>query len=484
MDGSRFGGVTVLAIDQGTSGTKAIVVDDAGRVLASAEEAVRPEYRSGGSVEQDPAQLLESVVSAGRRAVEQGGVPIDAIGLANQGETVLAWDPSSGRALSSAIGWQDRRSQSVCDRVIGHAELIAARTGLVLSPYFSAPKMAWLREHVTRKGVVTTTDSWLIRQLTGEFVTDVTTASRSLVLNLDTVEWDAELLGIFGLAEERLPRLVDCDEVVGTTASFGAQTPVAGLVVDQQAALLAEGCVEFGSSKCTFGTGAFILANTGSAALRSAGGLTASVALRTRSGTQYCLDGQVYTAASAVRWMQDLGLIADARDLDAVSAADSEGVLFVPALAGLGAPHWRDDARASFSGLSLATSRGTLVRAVLEGVAAQVTVLAAVFGDDLGAPLRSLRVDGGLTNSTVLMQAQADLLQVPVEVYSSPDATALGAACLTRMALDPSLQVADAVWPWIPAAVYEARWSPDRAADFLGRWRAVVDADLAVAGRA
>lgn len=476
--------MTVLAIDQGTSGTKAIVVDDAGQVLAAAELPVRPQYRAGGSVEQDPAELLESVLRAGRRAVQESGARIDAVALANQGETVLAWDPSSGRALSQAIGWQDRRSESVCSRLSSSASLIAERTGLVLSPYFSAPKMAWLREHVTKKGVVTTSDSWLIGQLTGEFVTDVTTASRSLVLNLDTLTWDSELLGLFGLADERLPRLVDCDEVVGSTSAFGPELPMGGLIVDQQAALLAEGCIEFGSSKCTYGTGAFVLANTGGQARRSRGGLTASAALRTRAGTLYCLDGQVYTAAAAVRWINELGLICDPRELDSAASAGSEGVLFVPALAGLAAPYWRDDARATFAGLSLATSRGTLVRAVIEGIAAQVAVLAAVFGEDLGVPLTSLRVDGGLTNSTALMQVQADLLQIPVEVYSSPNATALGAACLARMAVDSRLDLAQAVLPWTPAAIYEPTWSADRSADFLQRWTAAVDADLAVGATA
>ncbi len=472
--------MTVLAIDQGTSGTKAIVVDESGSILGSAERQVRPDYRGGGAVEQDPAELLQSVLDSGLAAIAAAGVRVSAVAIANQGETVLAWDPATGKPLSQAIVWQDRRAETVCRRLGGRSDEIAQLTGLVLSPYFSAPKMAWLREHVTRKGVVTTSDSWLVRQLTGEFVTDVTTASRSLVLSLDSVDWDPTLLDIFGLSDERLPELVDCDVVVGTTSSFGEDIPVAGLMVDQQAALLAEGCIELGSSKCTYGTGAFILANTGATPTRSGGGLTTSVASRTRGGLQYCLDGQVYTAASAVRWIQDLGLISASGDLDSAAAASSDGVLFVPALAGLAAPYWRDDALASFSGLSLSAGRGHLVRAVLEGIAAQVAVLAGVFEDDLGTRIAALRVDGGLTNSRVLMQAQADLLQAPVEVYASADATALGAASLAYLALTPTLRLADAVWPWTPAAVYEPMWSADRAAEFLGRWTSAVAADLGV----
>lgn len=470
--------MTVLSIDQGTSGTKAIVVDDSGSVLALAEVPVHPRYLGSGGVEQDPAELLASVLEAGRSAVAASGVAIDAVALANQGETVLAWDPATGGPLSPAIVWQDSRAQEVCDELADHRGFVAARTGLVLDPYFSAPKMTWLRRHVTREGVVTTTDSWLLHRLTGEFVTDVTTASRSLVMDLDAMRWDADLLDLFGLADERLPRIVACDEVIGSTSAFGGDMPVTGLIVDQQAALLAEGCVDVGSAKCTFGTGAFLLANTGREATRSAHGLTASVAWRTQGETAYCLDGQVYTAASAVRWMTDLGLVPSAQDMDDAAAPDSAGVLFVPSLAGLAAPWWRSDALASLSGLSLAATRGHLVRAVLEGIAAQVADLMRVFSADMGAPINSLRVDGGLTRSSVLMQAQADLLQVPVEVYPSSHATPIGAAALARLALSPGSRLEDVLWTWEAAQVYTPQWSADRAADFLNRWRDAVEATL------
>lgn len=464
----------ILAIDQGTSGTKAIVVDESGALLALAEEPVHPTYLADGGVEQDPARVLASVLDAGRRAVADAGVPVDGVALANQGETVLAWDRATGTPLSAAIVWQDSRSQSVCDAVADQHGFVAERTGLVVDPYFSAPKMRWLRDHVTRDGVVTTSDAWLVHSLTGEFVTDVTTASRSLVLDVDDVTWSSDLLGVFGLAEEELPGLVACDETVGATTAFGGQVPLAGLVVDQQAALFAEGCTEAGRTKCTFGTGAFLLAHAGQRATRSRHGLTTSVAWRTREGTDYCVDGQVFTAASAIRWLTELGLLASARDLDAVAAPDTEGTLFVPALAGLAAPWWRSDAAASFSGLSLATTRGHLVRAVLEGIAAQVADLVDVMAADLGNPIPVLRVDGGLTQSAVLMQAQADLLQVPVEVYPSAHATPLGAAAFARLGLDPHLSRADVAWPWQPERTYLPQWSADRAHAFLDRWRAAV----------
>ncbi len=463
----------VLALDQGTSGTKAVVVSET-EVLALVEISLRPDYLPGGAVEQDPLALRASVLDAGRAAVAEAGVPIDIVTLANQGESVLAWDPGTGQPLTPVVVWQDRRAESTCAELHQHADLVAARTGLVLDPYFSAPKQAWIRAHLTSDGVVTTTDSWLLHELTGELVTDVSTASRSAVTDLATGEWDGELLDLFGLGAEQLPRIVACDEAIGTTSAFGADVPVGGLVVDQQAALLAQRCHAPGEAKCTFGTGAFLLAHNGSQAPRSVSGLTTSVAWRVRGELSYCVDGQVFTAASAVRWMHDLGLVDSAADLDSVAADDSGGVLAVPAFAGLGAPWWRPDATASFTGMTLATGRGELVLAVLQGIAAQVAELGSAVANDSGVPLQRLRVDGGLTQSKVLMQAVADLLQAEVEVYPSQHATPLGAAALARMTLDPSLSLADAVQPWTSRRSYSPRWTPDRAADFRARWAACV----------
>lgn len=465
----------VLAIDQGTSGTKAVVVDDGGQVVSLVEVPLRPEYLPGGGVEQDPEALWTSVLDAGCRAVDEAGVPIAVVGLANQGETVLAWDRSTGRPLSPAIVWQDRRAESICSALSSSARDVARRTGLVLDPYFSAPKMAWIRANLTRAGVVTTTDTWLIHRLCGAFVTDTSTASRSLLLDLDTATWDADLVDLFGLAREQLPELVACDQIVGETNAFGSTViPVAGLIVDQQAALLAQSCLDPGSAKCTFGTGAFLLAQLGGHAARSRAGLTTSVAWTLRGDTSYCADGQVYTAASAVRWAVDLGLVPAADQLDTVSSSagdSSGGVLCVPALAGLAAPWWDAQAAASFTGMTLSTGPGHLVRALLEGIAAQVAGLADLVAQDLGQPLTRLRVDGGLTRSAVLMQAQADLARIPVEVYPSPHATALGAAACARLALDPMRSPAEMVGTWTPQCSYEPVWSDDRAAEHLARWR-------------
>jgi glycerol kinase len=473
---------TVLAIDQGTSSTKAIVVDGTGRGVAVAEEPLRPDYLGCGGVEQDPEALLHSVLESGRRAVAAAGLPIDVVALANQGETVLAWDPATGRPLTKAIVWQDRRAEEICAPLSAHRDLVAERTGLVLDPYFSAPKLAWVRRHLTTAGVATTVDSWLIHRLTGEFVTDVSTASRSLILNLDSTRWDPELIELFGLGGERLPRLVACDEVVGTTTAFGGEIPVAGLIVDQQAALLAEGCLEPGDAKCTFGTGAFLLANTGGTAVRSTAGLTTSVAWRARGETAYCLDGQIYTAASAVRWLQELGLLDSAADLDRVAAQDAAGVLCVPALAGLAAPWWRPDATATFTGMTLSTRREHLVLALLQGIAAQVAEVCDLVEADLGQPVTRLRVDGGLTQSRTLLDAQADLLQRPIHVYPSPHATPLGAAALARMAVEPNLTLREAVPRWTPDLIVEPRWTAERAKDHRDRWRAAALAGLTTRG--
>jgi len=473
----------VLAIDQGTSGTKALVVCAQRGVIASAEAAVRPRYGGDGVVEQDPAELLESVLTAGRRALADCGEPVDAIGLANQGETVLAWDPVTGTPLTDALVWQDRRAESVCRLVSADSAELAEVTGLTLDAYFAAPKMAWLRRNLTGDGVVTTSDVWLVHQLTGAFVTDASTASRTMLLDLDGTSWSPRALEIFALAGERLPEVVDTAGAFGSTAAFtagGAQVPLTASVVDQPAALAGQGCLAAGTAKCTYGTGAFLLANVGGRALRSATGLTTSVAWRLAGQPTYCLDGQVFTVASAVRWLVDLGVLPAAGDLDRVAATvpDAGGVTFVPSLAGLGGPWWRGDARGSVAGLGLDTTAGHLVRALVEGIAAQVVELADATAADLGSPLLSLRVDGGLTRSTHLMQTQADLLQAPVEVFASRDATALGAAALARVGLDPTLSLRDAAVAVAPSSVFEPRIGADEAGERRAAFRRAVARQL------
>ncbi|MET7685441.1 FGGY family carbohydrate kinase [Streptomyces sp. NPDC005423] len=466
----------VLAVDQGTSGTKALVICPERGVIGTGFAAVHTRRLPGGLVETGPEELYESVLVAGRRAVAEADEPIAALGLANQGETVLAWDPDTGLPLSDALVWQDRRAAGVCAELAEHAEELRQLTGLPLDPYFAAPKMAWIRRHLTRDGVVTTSDAWLVHRLTGTFVTDAATAGRTQLLDLDRTAWSPRALELYGLSGERLPEVVDAAGHIGTTTAFGPRIPLTGLVVDQQAALFAQRITAPGGAKCTYGTGAFLLAHTGEQPRRGGSGLVSCVAWRLAGRTSYCLDGQVYTAASAVRWLTDLGVITGAADLDRVGAGvpDSGGVTFVPALAGLAAPWWRGDLRGSLTGLGLDTRAGHLVRALCEGLAAQVVELAEAAARDLGTPLDVLRVDGGLTRSALLMQTQADLLQRPVEVSALPDATALGAGALARLGAEPGLTVPEALPDWKPSAVYEPRVSSDEAAERLAVFRAEV----------
>jgi glycerol kinase len=475
----------VLAIDQGTSGTKALVISSGRGVIGSAEVAVRPRYGQDGLVEQNPYELLASVLEAGSRAVDVAGEPVDAVGFANQGETVLAWDRGSGRPLTDAIVWQDRRAEPVCARLADEADGLASITGLYLDSYFAAPKMTWLRENLTRDGVVTTSDAWLVHQLTGAFVTDASTASRTMLLDLHSTKWSPAALEVFGLSDEELPEVVDAAGSFGeTTRIGGGAVPVTGLLVDQQAALLGQSCLEPGTAKCTYGTGAFLLGNAGGTPIRSRSGLTTSVAWRLAGRPTYCLDGQVFTVASAVGWLTDLGVIAGAEDLDrlGVDVPDSGGVTFVPALAGLGGPWWRGDARGSLTGLGLDTTAGHLVHALVEGIAGQVVELVAALVADLaaehGASLTSLRVDGGLTRSRLLMQTQADLLQLPVEVFASADATSLGVGAVARIGLDRRAGFGDVVTPAAPTTVYEPAIDSGRAAERRELFRLAVAAML------
>lgn len=470
----------VLAVDQGTSGTKALVICPERGVVGTGFAAVRTRHLPGGLVEADPEELYDSVLVAGRRALAEAGEPVEALGLANQGETVLAWDPDTAAPLTDALVWQDRRAESVCTELTPHADELRQLTGLPLDPYFAAPKMAWIRRHLTREGVVTTSDAWLVHRLTGAYVTDAATAGRTQLLDLDRAAWSPRALDLYGLSGERLPDVVDAAAPIGTTTAFGPEMALTGLVVDQQAALLAQRITAPGGAKCTYGTGAFLLAHTGDTPRRGGSGLVSCVAWRLGGRTSYCLDGQVYTAASAVRWLTDLGVITGAADLDRVGGAvpDSGGVTFVPALAGLAAPWWRGDLRGSLTGLGLDTTPGHLVRALCDGLAAQVVELAEAAATDLGTPLDVLRVDGGLTRSALLMQTQADLLQRPVEVSALPDATALGVGALARLGAEPGLTVADALPDWKPAAVYEPRVTPDEAAERLAVFRAEVTALL------
>ena len=469
--------MTVLAIDQGTSATKAVVVDDDGTVLGLAEVPLTVQTTGDGGVEVDPDALWASVVLAGRQAIAESGSPtLTAVGLGNQGETIVAWDRATGRAHGPAIVWQDRRSSVVCDQLAEHGARLAQLTGLELDPYFVAPKLVWLRGRVEMDLVITTSDTWLLHRLCGEFVTDVATAGRTLLLDLESGRWSDEACAIFDIDPSTLPKVVGNAVALGQCTEFGGNVPVTGACVDQQAALFAEACYSAGEAKCTYGTGAFMLACTGSMPTRSANGLVGCPAWQLGDELTWCLDGQVYTVGAAVTWMIAMGIMTEPGDLDRLggSVDDANGVTFVPALAGLAAPYWKPHAKAAFTGLSLSSERAHLVRAAIDGIAAQVALLAHAAGRDLGSPITRLRVDGGLTRSRTLLQVQADLLQCPVEVYPSPHATALGVAAFAAIGAGRAARPAE----WTPSAVVEPSISADQATERLARWQAVADATM------
>jgi len=477
----------VLAIDQGTSATKAVVATAAGEVLGLAEAPVPVVATTDGAVEFDPEAMWQSVLHAGTSALAAAGNPaLSAIGLGNQGETIVAWNRRTGAPLGPAVVWQDGRSAGVCDALRSHGPRLATLTGLTLDPYFVAPKLRWWHDrhgsdtlpsgntlHGSGDIAVTTSDTWLLHRLCGAFVTDVATAGRTLLLDLDALRWSEEACDIFGLDAAALPTVVPNAGVVGESSVFGGSVPVSGLCVDQQAALFAERCRESGEAKCTYGTGAFLLASTGRSPRRSDNGLVACPAWDVGDGANYCLDGQVFTAGAAISWLIELGILSSPADLDALggSVDNSDGVIFVPALAGLAAPWWEPAARASLTGMSLSTRPAHIARAAIDGIAAQVALLARAVGRDLGAPLARLRVDGGITRSTTLLQVQADLLQCPVEVYPSPHATALGVAEMAAVGIGLG-------WDAPPTVerVVEPAIGADEASDRLALWETAADA--------
>ena len=443
--------MALLAIDQGTSGTTCLVVDDELRPVGRGYREIRQWYPQPGWVEHDPEELWQSVLTAADDALREAGVraaELAAIGITNQRETTVVWERRSGRPVGRAIVWQDRRTAVRCREL--PTELVRARTGLVPDPYFSATKLEWLlaRTDIPQGELAFgTVDSWLVWRLTGGrvHVTDETNASRTMLLDLATREWDDELLALFEVERALLPKIVASGEVVGEAELFGATVPIAGIAGDQQAALFGQGCVEPGEAKATYGTGSFVLVNVGAATAPAPDGLLKTVAARVGGQPPvYALEGAVLVAGAALQWLRDgLGLIGDAAEAEAIarSVESSDGVVFVPALTGLGSPWWDPDARGLVSGLTRGTTRAELVRAALEAIPLQVADVVAAVPDGIAL----LRADGGAAANGFLMQLQADLLGCPVEVSADVEATALGAAALAGLAIGVWAACADVV---------------------------------------
>ncbi|HYC95979.1 MAG TPA: glycerol kinase [Sphingomicrobium sp.] len=449
-----------LVIDEGTTSTRAMLFRLDGTVAGSIQHPITQHYPAPGHVEHDAAEIWERTLAAAREMVGAAGGSgaIVAIGITNQRETMVAWDRASGEPLGTALVWQDRRTADFCAglRDAGHEAAIQAKTGLLLDPYFCASKIEWLlanRPDLSALGdrlAFGTIDSWLVWKLTGGAVhaTDASNASRTMLMALDSGQWDEELCALFRVDPASLPRIVDCAGHIGETdpALFGASIPICGMAGDQQAATIGQGCLTEGDTKATFGTGAFVLTNSGDKPLHSANRLLATVLCQIGGQRTYALEGSVFVAGSLMQWLRDsAGLLVSApeSELLARSVPDNGGVYMVPALSGLGAPHWRPDARGLISGISFSTTRAHLVRAALEAQAHQVHDLMKAFEADSESWER-LRIDGGMVANNWLAQDLADMLDLTVERPAMVETTALGAAMLAAVGagIYPDLEAA------------------------------------------
>jgi glycerol kinase len=486
-----------MGIDQGTTGTTVLIIDKRLAIRAKVNLEFRQIFPKGGWVEHDLEDIWGSVHQAVARALREAGLrgnDIAAIGITNQRETVAMWDRLSGRPAHNAIVWQDRRTADACARLKadGKEPTIREKTGLVIDPYFSATKMSWLLENVRgsrEKGeqgklAFGTIDSFLAWRLTNgaAHVTDVSNASRTLLMDLRTLAWDAELLDLFGVPKAMLPEIRASSEVYGLTRNVRGLPdgiPVAGIAGDQQAALFGQACFEPGLAKCTYGTGAFLLQNVGTEPVKSTHGLLTTVAWKIGGEVNYALEGSAFVAGAAVQWLRDgLKLIKTAPEVEALAKTvkESGDVVFVPALAGLGAPHWRPEARAIVAGLDRGTTAGHIARAVLEGIAFQIFDLAEAMKEEAGRPFPSFRVDGGASANDLLMQFQADLLQVPVERPRMIDTTALGAAFLAGLATGIWTSKDEIAKAFKVGKSFEPRMKPEDRERALAKWRKAVAA--------
>lgn len=488
-------GSYVLAIDQGTTGSTALVVDATGKTLAKKNVEFPQHFPKPGWVEHEPDDILKSVEAAVRAALDAArvaGTDLAAIGITNQRETTVVWDRKTGRAVHKAVVWQCRRTAERCDalRAEGVEPLVRERTGLVLDAYFSATKIAWILDHVggararADRGELAfgTVDSFLVHWLSGgeAHVTDVTNASRTLLMDLGKLTWDAEMQRLFQVPESMLPKIVGSAEVVAHTkglAFLPDGVPIAGIAGDQQAALFGQACFDEGDAKCTYGTGAFALANTGRAPKRSQSGLVSTVAWKLGSEVTYALEGSAFVAGAAVQWLRDgLGILTSAAEVETLarSVPSSEGVVFVPALAGLGAPHWDQGARGLVSGITRGTTRAHLARATLEGIAFQVHDLLDAMAKDAGRAVASLKVDGGAAANDLLVQFQADLAGCQVVRPKDVESTGRGAAMLAGVGVGlVDLAAARAMVEVERTFSPSLDDAPRRA--HLARWREAVD---------
>ena len=490
-------GTHVLAIDQGTTGTTVLILDRRLAVRAKVNQEFRQIFPKPGWVEHDLEDIWGSTISTVQRALREAGLrgaDVAAIGITNQRETTGLWDRRSGRPLHHAIVWQDRRTTEACAKLKqgGHEPRVREKTGLVLDPYFSATKIRWLLDNVkgarekaeAGEAAFGTIDSFLVWRLTGAaaHVTDVSNASRTLLMDLRSRAWDRELLDLFGVPRSVLPEIMASSAVYGTTRGVKALPdgiPVAGIAGDQQAALFGQACFEPGEAKCTYGTGAFLLQNTGPQPIFSSRGLLTTVAWSVGGEVAYALEGSSFIAGAAVQWLRDgLGLIEKSADVEALAkqVKDSGGVTCVPALAGLGAPHWRPEARGVIRGIDRGTTAAHLARATLEGIAFLINDLSEAMRAEAERPIPVFKVDGGASHNDLLMQFQADLLGVPVERPRMTETTAFGAAFLAGLAAGVWKDREEIRRNWKVGKRFEPKMSPADREAHLARWRKALEA--------
>jgi glycerol kinase len=460
----------ILALDQGTTSSRAIVFNDAGKNLGMAQAEFEQVYPAPGLVEHDANAIWESQLAVARTALSEAGIlasELTGLGITNQRETTVIWDRRTGEPVHNAIVWQDRRTAAACDQLSAgpHADMIRRRTGLTIDPYFSATKIAWLLDNVpsARERAAAgelafgTVDSWLLWKLSGQHATDPSNASRTLLFDLATGNWHDELLEVFDVPRALLPTIKPTSGLFGEAAAehLGAPVPILGIVGDQQAALFGQLCTTPGMAKTTYGTGCFLLANTGADIVRSSNGLLTTVAWQIGDALTYALEGSVFVGGAAVQWLRDgLGIIEHASDVESLarSVDSSEGVYCVPAFTGLGAPHWDPHARGALVGLTRGTTAGHIARATLEGIAYQVADVLDAMEADRGEPIKELRVDGGAAANNLLLEFQAELLRADGVRPQNLEASALGAAYFAGLAAG--------VWPDVVAI--QNQWRSDR----------------------
>ena len=488
----------LLALDQGTSSSRSIVFDPQGRTVAMAQRELTQHFPQPGWVEHDPMEIWQTQLATAQEALSKAGLRADqvrALGITNQRETTLLWNRRTGVPVHRAIVWQDRRTAPECARLKEQAlePLFMARTGLRLDPYFSGTKLAWLLDHVpgaraqAEAGELAfgTVDCWLLWQLTGGAVhaTDVSNASRTLMLHLHTRQWDPELLAALRVPESVLPRVLPSMAEFGTALPqwLGAAIPVAGMAGDQQSALFGQACFEAGMAKNTYGTGCFMLAHTGGQGQTSQQGLLTTAVAQAAGPAQYALEGSVFMGGAVVQWLRDgLGIIEHSADVQALAAQvpDAAGVVLVPAFTGLGAPYWQPEARASITGLTRGSTAAHIARAALDSIAFQsAALLQAMNADALAAgaaPVRELRVDGGACVNDLLMQTQADLLGIPVVRPAVTETTALGAAYLAGLQTGVYAGLDELSAQWRADKVFEPRIDPAQAAERMAQWEQAV----------